>query len=798
MTSQLLYVPLRRTQNVPLGFNIVNYVEKEFHQTEGQTTIDADSLDRLKGRVQDVQPHISSIDVLNEYYAQLCNLIAKFPTDINTEFIWFGTLGYSESGPVKRSSTQFERLNVAYNIASLYSHIAYNQPLTDANGIKRAYNYFQLAAGAYNYIATQLIPLLDQAPPLDLEVATIQTLHYLCLAQAQEAFWLKAKLEGLKNTLIAKLSLAVSDFYLQAGEYANRSSAIKSEWVQHIICKRYHFLAATQYRASLDCLDKGKYGEEIGRLKDAQTACNMALANSKYVSSSVLKDVQELSQRIKSDLAGAEKDNDLIYLQTVPSSASLPPIVSAVMVKDVIPEVMNDPAQYLQSKNIKPLFDDILPYTIYEANNAYNERLNEYVQKNYVAKIEELTIKLHSALQKLNLPGSLEAIEKPMGVPQSLLLHSDEIRTKGGVSLLHGTINDIQKLYRESLHMLDEAREMLSYEEKEDAMMRNRQGTDRWVRATSKEAGADLWKALGNFENYLKSSETSDRLVREKFHKVERFLEIMCDGPRKLETYIPNSTVVHVDPYLEYNMQELHEALLKSRGIEYQRQQYINNLMFTIANTRMLPEIIAEYTRMSQHQNSHTQLDASKFEPIYMKHVKRIQEDNEKWLQQQVKDQDELLETIKELNERFLEIRDNDASSIERENAVQNLEVSYFKFGEILQNLDEGRKFYNSMIEQLRSYIDQCKEFVYQRRVQGRELESSISDSFERLNVNDGHAFEEEKSERGGSIIAPQARHPDIVNRVWSSTDEINFASSSPLSNTKTRTWNPEDGIKFS
>lgn len=45
---------------------------------------------------------------------------------------------------VKSNSTQFERLNVLYNIGSLYSHIAFKQPLKDTNGIKMAYNYFQV------------------------------------------------------------------------------------------------------------------------------------------------------------------------------------------------------------------------------------------------------------------------------------------------------------------------------------------------------------------------------------------------------------------------------------------------------------------------------------------------------------------------------------------------------------------------------------------------------------------------------------------------------------------------------
>ena len=67
MATQLLHIPLRRTQAVPLGFNIAKYVETEFHQDQDQAAIDADSLDKLRNRTLDVQAHISFIDVLSEY-----------------------------------------------------------------------------------------------------------------------------------------------------------------------------------------------------------------------------------------------------------------------------------------------------------------------------------------------------------------------------------------------------------------------------------------------------------------------------------------------------------------------------------------------------------------------------------------------------------------------------------------------------------------------------------------------------------------------------------------------------------
>lgn len=66
MTSQLLYIPQRRTRSIPLGYTIEQYLEKEFHQNEGQASIDADSLDKLRNKILDTPPHVSSLDLLFE------------------------------------------------------------------------------------------------------------------------------------------------------------------------------------------------------------------------------------------------------------------------------------------------------------------------------------------------------------------------------------------------------------------------------------------------------------------------------------------------------------------------------------------------------------------------------------------------------------------------------------------------------------------------------------------------------------------------------------------------------------
>ena len=90
----------------------------------------------------------------------------------------------------------FERLSVVYNIAALYSQLATSQSRTTAESLKRACQYFQQAAGMFEYLSTQTSSL--RLPPgvtvEDFSEPTITSLTFLMLAQAQECFWQKAVL----------------------------------------------------------------------------------------------------------------------------------------------------------------------------------------------------------------------------------------------------------------------------------------------------------------------------------------------------------------------------------------------------------------------------------------------------------------------------------------------------------------------------------------------------------------------------------------------------------------------------
>ncbi len=208
-------------------------------------------------------------------------------------------------------------LNILYNLAALYCQHAAATNHGDVDGLKTAASYFSQAAGVLTYMKTTVLPELRMAtPPDDMDESTLDSLTQLMLAQSQECFWMKAASEKYKDATIAKLAARLSDLYNLAGEAAMNSEAISSAWIHHMSAKHHHFAAADQYRASLDCLEKRKYGEEVARLQDALICSSEGLKETRggYLSKAVQYDLNGLKLRVEEDLKRAERDNDVIYL----------------------------------------------------------------------------------------------------------------------------------------------------------------------------------------------------------------------------------------------------------------------------------------------------------------------------------------------------------------------------------------------------------------------------------------------------------------------------------------------------
>lgn len=178
----------------------------------------------------------------------------------------------------------------------------------------------------------------------------------------------------------------------------------------------------------------------------------------------------------------------------------------------------------------------------------------------------------------MNLPGSLQALEKPLGLPLTLTSHADEVRQQDGLHRLRMSVHEIAKLKTNDTLIYQEGVELLRSEASEDERAKLKYGTDRWIRQPSQQAAEKLYSQVTEIDGYLKSAENSDELVKGKVKECESVLQVLSGTDRDLEEYVPSSRRAAVQPHVERAARDLRAALNEVSRLESRRKRIIETL----------------------------------------------------------------------------------------------------------------------------------------------------------------------------------------------------------------------------
>ncbi|QIW97461.1 hypothetical protein AMS68_002979 [Peltaster fructicola] len=737
-SGNILAIPFRRTHNLFLSEAISKYISSKYDQSPEVFARDLEEIDALrKDAVTALEPHNSGITKLQAYAAQLVWMTGKFPLDIGVDFIWYPALGYHTTQARAENNIRFELANVVFNLASMYSQIALASNRTTSDGLKSAANNFCAAAGTVRYLRETITPELTTNLPEDLDAVTLQSLECLMLAQAQECFWLKAVKDGLKDALIAKLAARVSDLYSDAADHATNSNSISSEWIHHTNAKHHHFAAAAQYRAACDCLEKTKYGEEVSRLRDSLNCVNEGLKEARYINKSVLNDLNGLKNRVAEDLKRAEKDNDNIYLIPEPSKAELKKLDRANMVTSKIPAEVEHSQDYLGDRGQlgRPLFVKLVPYSAHLAASMYVQRRNRTVNDNIIAELENLSQKLHETLSAWNLPGSLQALEKPLGLPPGLASHAEEVRQTRGIQKVHSTIAETDKIKSSNRDTYQEGVEFLRQEAGEDEAARRKFGTDRWPRKPARDVIPKIYEQVNSIEGYLKQADNSDRLIQDKLRDNDSLIRLLGGSDRDLEDYVPSSRRATLTAKMERDVNTLRASINEVSRLESRRRKMVDTLRAKAKDDDVTPDLLREAARLEM-EHPMIPLKASEFDHLFDARLKRYDSDTED-VKMQESEQERLLARVKDANLAFQTTKKGDTSSRDRESALQRLENAYNAYRELLRDLDSSRTFYNNLSPITTRFRDDCRHFAYARRSEGQNMEAEVSNAMAGLKIQE-------------------------------------------------------------
>ncbi|KAF9477921.1 BRO1-domain-containing protein [Pholiota conissans] len=786
--SNLLSIPFKKTYPIDIKQAAKRYIAEHVagaHPDEFKEDIKTWQ-DLRKDGIGGVV-HENRIDSSLLYHIQLVSVLTKLPTDIQLS-ISYAPVFNDSAIPITLNNLAFERAAVLFNLAALYSQLASSEDRSTTEGIRRAVSNYQQAAGTLSYLGTTVIPKMpvsieEEDIPLDLSTEFVKGLEWLMLAQAQECSWQLAKLNQYRNSLIAKIAFGTGELYRSATTtFKNLPSSIRHilprEWLAHMEAKEHHFLAVAEYRESMVEYEASRYfrryGVELGRLGKAQTEAKKAydVARRGKVAASVIQDAQSLLETVKASEVRTQRDNDLIYHQVVPSPSALPVLSHTIVAVANIPKGILNPSSILGNRH--QLFGELASWGACEAINIYNDRKKNLLDEKIIEAAKDLQDEIDESLRKLNLPSALEALERPIGLPPSLLRKVEEVRLEDGPARIEASLEDVTKLGHHDQAILEDALDILDSEASEDETARKEASLNR---PKSYEANVELIEKATRYRNILSDAAESDEIVRQKWDEWEESICELALDEATLEASIPSTTTspsatsTAEGKKTREHARQMRVKLEELDTVSQDREQIVRRARSLADADDIKPRIMKASSGLQQLVDITPDIFEDVSDEELAKYDKFLLE-----IDDIARRQGDLLSSIENQNVELLNSRKEDPALKERENALQALDIAYSKYREITRNLEEGYKFYNDFAGILMQFKEVCKTWSIQR---SQELRSfKLTQSMQSMSIREDESRQEQvdtpsstPSAASSSGLPPIARSslglPSINSSEW-------------------------------
>lgn len=656
MKNRLLALPLKETVNVSIRDGVLNIIDEKYHQSSSQFKTQLDPIDDLRDKIKSNVINLNSIVILKRYFNFICQLEEKFPQGI--EFSWFNSLNDS-STLTKNKSFRFEKIMIIYQISSMYSNLALNEIELKTIGV-----YFQYSAGCLELIINDF-ELNGEIEGIDLTLNSIKSLYYLTLSQSQEIYWLKAKNDSIRDTVLIKLSKQISIFYEKSYEFSKISDQFNSKWCNYLQVKALHFESSTLFRYSQYLSCKGKFGDEISYLKQADLILNNQ--PNECLNDEVLQDSKNLQIEIEKRLKIAERENDLIHLQEIPDFNDFKTIPNASLAKPVIPRELTD--EYLKENKDLKIFDLLVPISVIEKCETFKMELNEYITLELFESIQYIISDVDNFLNESQVHSQLDSII-PQNIPETIIQCQYRIFENGSADKI---INKMNKLNGLRVKCKNELDLIMDRVEKRAPPIEDDKNYNL------------LLKNFRTFQQYIIQSEKGDLTINKQIEDLKPFLDLF-KSIESLNEFLPNPDIENFNPELIHCVGKLKTIINEFNQLKDQCMKLRDsiNLKLIKLNNEMMNEAINGFNKSNEVILNNEMLTTymNKFDPEVskMNEIKSI-ESNTKL-------------DFNSSFQRFLTLKSNLIISKEREDALNVLNSTFNGYFEIVNNLNQGFEFY--------------------------------------------------------------------------------------------------------
>ncbi|KAA1076964.1 pH-response regulator protein palA/rim20 [Puccinia graminis f. sp. tritici] len=721
--SNLLDCPLKLTTSTDLAQGLLNYIQSYHEDHVAHPEALKPDLELIKSCRTPIEDKLtvnqSSLNSLIRYHAHLAYILPKFPDDVGVEFSYSAIFSTSTTAgsilpgelpsclPIKLSNLKYERACVLFNIAAITMSLGTSVPRTNTDQLKRAIGFFQKSNGTISRIAQETSRLYDL------------TLNLMKDVQKLDIHWI--------------------------------GFAFPDDWISFAHLKSAHFLAVAQFRKGLDDSAAREYGIEVGRLEYAcstlKTAISAAKSCSTETTKTVLQEAKNVFVKLQKSLELARRDNDLIYLKQVPSDAELPVIKPVSLVKPSLPQPVSDPSEFLTEDQFgRRLFEQVVPYQVYRIIGVYEDRKKDHLKSAIQDQADSLDAEMVDALRSMNLPGSLEALERPINLPPSLLRSSEELRQQNAPQMLISMLSSVEQASQVNWDALAQIATMLAEEKSEDQQYRTRFGTQLWQRPSSQIANRPLREQESQLLQTFEPAEQSDRSVKERYDNWRKAIELLCQDEDTIRKAIPPLNMtdrrpqdLSLPPTGQSELsspRQLRRLLDDLEDLRGSRKRLVGSALHFASHDSIDRALIESFDR-TLHRKSLSSNNAPSSSTIEIADDEQIELFIEKELEKYSKfsgqldanrlAQNDLIQQIRSVNQEFLRSRTDDPVTKARENVFQELDSAYHEFHSIINNLQEGLQFHSQFNKYANILKNEVDSYLHDRRRQAVALEQQLN-----------------------------------------------------------------------
>eukprot|EP01111_Echinosteliopsis_oligospora_P012082 TRINITY_DN4104_c0_g2_i1.p1 TRINITY_DN4104_c0_g2~~TRINITY_DN4104_c0_g2_i1.p1 ORF type:complete len:792 (-),score=268.84 TRINITY_DN4104_c0_g2_i1:83-2458(-) len=706
----MIHIEKKKCDKIDWNKPLNKYITSQYSESSATQHNDAlSNMQQLREDLRNTQDRSDQVkDLWFRYYSLLASVESRFPIregDVKISFVWYDSF---KGKKVSLYSVFYERACSLFNYSVLLSQLGEIQNRSTPDGIKLAAGYFQAAAGGFNELREYATKHPECSQSVDLNTDCLSMLTSLHLGQAQNCVIDKAVKDGMKDAIVAKLSGQAAEYYETTVGLLNGplKNTIDRAWAANVEIWMYMHKASAQYRTALHAASSMKFGEQVARLLIADREMNEAKKRLTRNSPLDLKEiVDKLAATISAARTKAESDNDTAYHDTPPLEGQLAKIEPKALVK---PTPLPDLNPY-------DPFSSLVPFQVKEAAGIYADMRNDLVRKE-IANLEDHNEIAKATLSSLNLPGAIEAIDNPEGIPPALSTKMQTVSSENGPDMVNELMATQATLAKEDATMLQKAVEILDKEEADDNEMRQKYG-ERWARTPSHTLTPTYRIEASKYKGHLEHAAKSDAFVKQKWTDHSPAVHTLC-GPsdsvlQSLSDGGKSSKQSSVDADALRKVLTSLDSLIASReNLKAELQQLSNNdeisMKLMAAQGLSYDQVYGEELR--------------KYEPIRTK------------LRENLVQQESLLDSLRHEHESFIAKQNSDtagqAARQRREHMLTTYSNAFNAYNEIKAGMREGIQFYTNLQEVLAKFNQKCNNFMTTRTTEKNELSAQLNSPF--------------------------------------------------------------------